>query len=238
MNSTLTIRTDFTVDLVQAQANDDSVMWAAKISTLGERSQLRVAEDFKNRTFLIRYLMKNRHGTPFEHNLMTFYVEAPIFVFREMMRHRIGISYNEESARYKELSPVFYVPGFNRPLVQTGKTGYYKHEAGSEELTYLATSKLGEAYAVAYRCYQDMIAEGVTREVARSCLPVGTYVSAYVTMNARSLMHFLSLRTEGSAVPSHPQWEIAQVAAQMEAHWCELMPVTAEAFDLAERMAP
>ncbi|WP_204268146.1 FAD-dependent thymidylate synthase, partial [Escherichia coli] len=64
---------------------------------------------------LINYLMRDRHGSPFEHNSMTFYVQAPIFVFREFMRHRIA-SYNEESGRYRELRPVFYVPARERNL--------------------------------------------------------------------------------------------------------------------------
>ncbi|GAA3042274.1 hypothetical protein GCM10020000_21500 [Streptomyces olivoverticillatus] len=65
--------------------------------------------------------MRDRHGSPFEHNSMTFFISAPIFVFREFMRHRVGWSYNEESGRYRELEPVFYVPGESRKLVQEGR---------------------------------------------------------------------------------------------------------------------
>ena len=85
-----------------------------------------------------------------------------------------------------------------------------------------------------------MLAAGVAREVARSVLPVNIYSSMYVTMNARSLMNFLSLRTkrEDSAFPSFPQREIEMVAEKMEAFWRELMPATAAAFDKNGRVAP
>ena len=76
--------------------------------------------------------MRDRHGSPFEHNSMTFYVQAPIFVFREFMRHRIA-SYNEESGRYRELRPVFYVPGPERKLIQEGKPGAYVFVDGTPE---------------------------------------------------------------------------------------------------------
>ena len=92
----------------------------------------------------------------------------------------------------------------------------------------------------AYRAYLRMLDAGVAREVARGVLPVATYSSMYVTMNARSLMHFLSLRTkrESSHFPSYPQREIEMVAELMEAEWARLMPVTHAAFEAAGRVAP
>lgn len=78
------------------------------------------------------FLMRERHGSPFEHNALTFKVRAPIFVWREHHRHR-HMSYNEQSGRYMELSPDFYVPDAQRPLVQVGKTGAYRFEPGTEE---------------------------------------------------------------------------------------------------------
>jgi thymidylate synthase (FAD) len=80
----------------------------------------------------------------------------------------------------------------------------------------------------------------VAREVSRAVLPVGLYSSMYVTMNARALMNFLSLRThrEGSHFPSYPQREIEMVAEIMEEHWARLMPLTYEAFQDGGRVAP
>ncbi len=85
--------------------------------------------------------MRDRHGSPFEHNSMTFYVQAPIFVFREFMRHRIA-SYNEESGRYRELRPVFYVPAPERNLVQQGKPGAYEFVPGTPEQTAIVDAEV------------------------------------------------------------------------------------------------
>jgi thymidylate synthase (FAD) len=178
-------------------------------------------------------------NSPFEHNSMTFYVQAPIFVFRELMRHRIA-SYNEESGRYRELRPVFYVPGPERKLVQEGKPGHYVFVDGTPEQYAVVDSETRAACTAAYGAYQRMLEAGVAREVARGVLPVATYSSAYVTMNARALMNFLSLRTkrEDSHFPSFPQREIEMVAEKMEAFWAGLMPLTHAAFDASGRVAP
>jgi len=183
--------------------------------------------------------MRERHGSPFEHNSMTFYVQAPIFVFREFMRHRIA-SYNEESGRYRQLDPVFYVPGPERRLVQQGKPGAYEFVEGTREQYDTVVEQTQEACTQAYRAYLRMLDAGVAREVARGVLPVATYSSMYVTLNARSLMNFLSLRTkrDASQFPSYPQREIEMVAEKMEAQWARLMPVTHAAFEAAGRVSP
>jgi thymidylate synthase (FAD) len=166
-------------------------------------------------------------------------VSAPIFVFREFMRHRIA-SYNEESGRYRELKPVFYVPAKERNLIQVGKTGAYTFEPGTKEQYELTVKAMKDAYVVAYDNYQKMLEAGIAREVARAVLPVATYSSMYVTMNARALMNFLSLRTsrEGSHFPSYPQREIEMVAEKMEAEFAKLMPLTYGAFEKSGRIAP
>ena len=232
-------RSDVTVELVKASASDADVLFAARVSTKGEQSLEDVGADATRSRGLINYLMRDRHGSPFEHNSMTFYVQAPIFVFREFMRHRIA-SYNEESGRYRQLRPVFYVPGPQRRLVQQGKPGAYEFVEGSAEQHEIVTEETRRACEQAYAAYVAMLDAGVAREVARIVLPVATYSSMYVTMNARSLMNFLSLRTrrEGSRFPSFPQREIEMVAEAMEGDWRRLMPLTAEAFDAGGRVAP
>jgi thymidylate synthase (FAD) len=232
-------RSDMTVELVRSSAHDADVLFAARVSTLGEQSLAEVDADAERSAGLIRFLMRDRHGSPFEHNSMTFYVQAPIFVFREFMRHRIA-SYNEESGRYRELRPVFYVPSAERKLVQEGKPGHYVFVDGTSEQHATVVEQTKQACAAAYRAYQQMLDAGVAREVARGVLPVATYSSMYVTMNARSLMNFLSLRTkrEGSAYPSFPQREIEMVAEQMEQLWAPLMPVTHAAFEACGRVSP
>jgi thymidylate synthase (FAD) len=188
---------------------------------------------------LINYLARERHGSPFEHTSMTFFISAPIFVFREFMRHRIA-SYNEESGRYRELKPVFYVPSKERKLVQIGKAGSYTFIDGNAEQYEITVKAIKETCKLAYANYQKMLDAGVAREVARAVLPVTLYSSMYVTMNARALMNFLSLRTarDGSHFPSYPQREIEMVAEKMEAEFAKLMPITYGAFEKSGRIAP
>ena len=232
-------RSDVTVELVRAAAQDGDVLFAARVSTKGEQSLEDVDGDAERSQGLINYLMRDRHGSPFEHNSMTFFVSAPIFVFREFMRHRIA-SYNEESGRYRELQPVFYVPGPERKLVQEGKPGAYDFVDGTAEQHETAVRLTKQACEQAYAAYREMLDAGIAREVARGVLPVATYSSMYVTMNARSLMNFLSLRTKrpDSAFPSYPQREIEMVAERMEQYWSQLMPLTHTAFERNGRVAP
>ena len=238
--SEIRFRSDVTVELVKAAADDSDVVWAARVSTAGEASIAAKDQDAERSAGLIRFLMRDRHGTPFEHNSFTFLVSAPIFVFREFMRHRVGWSYNEESGRYRELQPVFYIPGPGRKLIQQGKPGAYDFVDGTEEQHKLVTEATEEACRQAYKAYLEMLDAGVAREVARGVLPVATYSSMYATCNARSLMHFLSLRTKhpDSTFPSFPQREIEMVAEGMEAHFARLMPITYAAFVASGRVAP
>src|ERR1700740_1971843 len=120
----ISFRSDVTVELIKNARSDSDVSWAARVSTKGEQSLDDVSKDPERSAGLINFLMRDRHGTPFEHSSMTFYVSAPIFVFREFMRHR-PFSYHRESGRSRPLEPVFYVPGPERRLVQSGKPGAY-----------------------------------------------------------------------------------------------------------------
>ena len=235
-------RSDIAVELVRSSASDSDVLFAARVSTQGEKTlegALDADLDTSRSSGLINYLMRDRHGSPFEHNSMTFYVQAPIFVFREFMRHRIA-SYNEESGRYRELNPVFYVPAPERNLVQVGKPGAYDFEPGTPEQTELVQAEARRISTDAFDSYQRMLDAGVAREVARIVLPLNIYSSMYVTMNARSLMNFLSLRTkrEGTHFPSFPQREIEMAAEQMEQHFERLMPITHAAFNGNGRVSP
>jgi thymidylate synthase (FAD) len=234
------LRSDVTVELVKHTASDADVLFAARVSTVGEQSLAELDKDPERSKGLINYLVRDRHGSPFEHNSMTFLISAPIFVFREFMRHRVGWSYNEESGRYRELQPVFYVPDASRKLVQEGRPGKYRFVEGTEAQQELVGRAMADSYRQAYATYREMLAAGVAREVARAVLPVGLYSSMYATCNARSLMHFLGLRTqhELARVPSFPQREIEMVGEKMEAEWQRLMPLTHAAFNANGRVAP
>src|SRR6202007_2314596 len=158
----ITFRSDMTVELVKHSASDADVIWAARVSTKGEQSLADVDADPERSRGLIDFLMRDRHGTPFEHSTMTFYVRAPIFVFREFMRHRT-FSYNEESGRYRELAPEFYVPRTERKLGQQGKPGKYEFVEGTPEQHKLVTEATKDAYRRAYAAYREMLDAGVAR---------------------------------------------------------------------------
>ena len=230
----ITLTPRITVDLVDHMGSDLSVVKAARVSTVGAD-----AENSEESAGLINFLMRDRHGSPFEHNALTFRVTAPLFVWREHHRHRIA-SYNEESGRYKQLDPVFYVPDPERALKQVGKAGAYTFVPGDVDQQILVSTSLADNAYSAYSRYQSMLDAGVAREVARMCLPVNIMSTCYVTMNARALMNFLSLRTksEDSTYPSYPQREIEMVAEQYEAAFSELFPLTHKAFVDNGRVAP
>lgn len=231
-------RENIPVTMIQAQASDSLVVAAARVSVMGMGSN--VPGSATEHAGLINFLMKNRHGSPFEHNQFIFRVTAPIFVWREHMRHRIGFSYNEESGRYKQLDPVFYVPSDKRKLIQTGTTGSYTFIAGSQDQINMVRKSIEYANTVAYDEYERLLEAGVAKEVARMVLPVNIFSTAYVTMNARSLMNFLSLRTKSldSTFPSFPQREIEMVAEQYESAFATQMPLTYAAFCANGRVAP
>lgn len=225
-------RSDMTVELIDSMGGDGSVVRSARVSSGS------VGDDASRDVGLINYLMRDRHGSPFEHAVFTFRIEAPIFVFREFQRHRMA-SYNEESGRYKELEPVFYVPDENRKLIQIGKPGAYTFEDGDSYQKKLVQSFLKQNATEDYLTYVDLLGAGVAREVARMVLPLNIYSSMYVTMNARALMNFLSLRSlEQGTYPSFPQEEIAMVARDMELIFSEKMPHTHASFQKNGRVAP
>ncbi|MET8880422.1 FAD-dependent thymidylate synthase [Streptomyces rubiginosohelvolus] len=232
------LRSRISVELVDHTASDLGVIRAARVSTAGEEAHREERGD-AYMAGLIQYLMRSRHGSPFEHNSMTFLVNAPIFVIRHMMRHRMW-SFNEESARYKNLESVFYVPDSDRLLKQEGKPGHYQYVPGSEEDYELLSLSASTAYRAAFREYQQMLDAGIARELARMVLPVATFSTVYATCNARSLMHFLGLRTNraDATYVSHPQREIEIVAEQMEAEFQRLMPLTHASYERCGRVSP
>jgi thymidylate synthase (FAD) len=243
MTTTMTeieTRSDIAVELVQSAGSDASIIAAARVSTAAELSAAALDQDPTESEGLINFLMKGRHGSPFEHAQMTFLISAPIFVFREWHRHRVGWSYNEESARYRQMRPVFYVPDERRNLKQIGKPGAYEFVPGEPQDLIAAHLSMEHIYGAAYAAYEDMLELGIAREVARVVLPVATYSTMYATCNPRSLMHFLSLRTKSddAMFKSFPQREIEIAAEKMEAEFARLFPITHEAWVRNGRVAP
>ena len=160
------------------------------------------------------------NSVPFETSVFTFRIECPIFVSRQLVKHRTT-TISETSGRYRELPGEFYIPSEARPLAQAGRTGDYNMvHLGEHEETRLALEMV-RASQRAWASYEHMLRNGAAKEVARMVLPVNLYTSMYLTINARNLIHFLSLRNE-----HHAQWETREVAAQMEDIFAEKMPLT------------
>lgn len=232
----ITYRNSSSVKLIDTMGDDESIADAAWVSTRGSKAFEAAPERIEG---LINMLMRDRHGSPFEHVLFTFGIETPIFVAREFFRHRIA-SYNEVSARYTVMQPNFYLPPTERPLVQKGKPGSYKFTPGTSQQYSMTVWAHKEANEQAWKSYQAMLDCGVAREVARNVLPVNLFTSFYVTMNLRSLFNFFSLRAkdENTSVPTHPLYEIEQVAKKMEAEVKEIVPVAYNAFQTNQRVSP
>ena len=208
-------------------ADDLSVVNGARVSFARHKSEMDDAD-----AGLIRFLMRERHGTPFEHNSFRFHIRAPIFVAREWFRHRIG-SFNEFSMRYAKATDEFYVPAADDVRSQVGKPGAYSFEPVEAEVAETARDEMRTVYETAYAAYERLVELGVARELARSVLPVGAYTEFYWTVNARALMNFLSLRNSETA-----QREIRRYAEACERFLAEKMPVTHAAFVANDRTAP
>lgn len=260
------LTSEITVRLIQSCGGDHVVVAAAKVSTSGEEAAklartacpihtpdmeewagCDLCEPFRKQAEagrgLIRYLMQNRHGTPFEHSFLSFFVHAPIFVWREWHRHRIGHSFNEESARYKTLDPVFYVPPRDRAMMKADgwKPGRPKFLPCEDDEVYARLcSNLVESYELAYANYLENLSLGIDPGLARDCLPVGIYSSCWVSVNPRSLMAFLSLRTHEPSARhvSYPLYEIDVAARECEKALRDGWPITHEAFNEFGRVAP
>jgi thymidylate synthase (FAD) len=215
------------VRLDDAMASDLSVANAARVSFARRKEEMDDAD-----AGLIRFLMRERHGTPFEHNAFRFHVRCPIFVAREWFRHRVG-SFNEFSMRYAKATDEFYVPAPEDVRSQVGKPGAYTFETVDLELAEQTRDEMRAVYEAAFATYERLVEQGIAREVARAVLPVGAYTEFYWTINARSLMNFVSLRAAETA-----QREIRRYAEAVERFLEQHMPITHAAFVANDRTAP
>ena len=211
------------IRLVDFMGGDNRVVSSARVSfgavSKGEEQDKR----------LIKYLLEHAHHTPFEHCYFQFHVCCPIFVARQWMRHRWG-SFNEVSARYTQVQDEFYIPAQFRGQDTKNKQG----SVPSSALDQKALIKLYEdSVEASYAAYKKLIEAGVAREMARGVLPVCQYTQFYWSVNARSLLNFLSLRTD-----KHAQWEIRVYADAIAKIFQEKMPWSWEAFDNLSRKLP
>ena len=209
-----------------ALASDLAVVNAARVSFNAQSQEMGERDEG-----LIRFLMRNRHGSPFEHGYFRFLVKAPLTVVREHHRHRAGHSYNEWSGRYSKIDPEFYVPDFVR--TQIGKPGAYTFEPVDEETRAATREEIERSGREAFAAYERLLERGIAKEVARLVLPLSTYTKYYWSCNPRSLMHFCSLRNHPDA-----QFEIREYASAAESFLEKLMPVTHASYLANDRTAP
>jgi thymidylate synthase (FAD) len=215
------------VRLDSFMADDLSVVNSARVSFAKSSEQID-----ESGVGLINFLMREQHGTPFEHNAFRFHIKCPIFVAREWFRHRIG-SFNEFSARYSEVPNEFWKPEISHVRTQKGKPGAYSFEPVHQSVAEESMSIIEEINTKSYGAYLTLLHLGVAKEVARSVLPVSMYTQFYWTVNARALMNFLSLRTAETA-----QLEIREYANSVEEIFADKMPITHQAWIKNERKAP
>ncbi|HNX94459.1 MAG TPA: FAD-dependent thymidylate synthase [Holophaga sp.] len=187
------------VQLIDHMGSDLSIVNAARVS-FGKRKESFDEGDAK----LVRYLAAHEHTSPFRHTALTFHVKAPIFVFRQWMKHRIGSEFNEISGRYVEFpEDEFYVPEHFRQQAKVNKQG------SEGEIDEANRDRAKELYLAACRNsvgqYRELLSLGVCREQARCVLPLGLYSEVYWTASLQAVAHFIHLRTDG-----HAQWEIQQ----------------------------
>ena len=209
-----------------ALASDLAVVNAARVSFNAISDEMSERDEG-----LIRFLMRERHGSPFEHGYFRFIVKAPIFVVREHHRHRAGHSYNEWSGRYSKLDAEFYVPDYVR--TQVGKPGSYSFEAVEPDVREAAREEIRATAEQGFEAYERMLEQGVAKEVARMALPLSLYTKYFWSCNPRSLMHFCSLRNSEQA-----QFEIREYAKAAETFLERVMPITHAAFLANSRTAP
>lgn len=215
------------INLVEIMGKDLAVVNSARVSYGNSTFELSEKDER-----LIHRLLRDRHGTPFEQAVMTWYVRCPIFVAREWFRHRIG-SFNEFSARYKEMPMDFYTPkNFRVPAPEEVQMNY-KYVNADEKTNEQATEILRQVYEMCQWGYESLLELGIAKEHARVGLPVGIYTEFRWTINARALMNFLALRNHPAAMA-----EIRAYAKAIESIWATEMPVTSAAFIANGRVAP
>lgn len=208
------------VELIDFMGGDIRTVAAARVSNAIKLKDASKGED-KDKG-LLKYLLKHNHTSPFEHSVFTFYIKAPLFVFREWHRHRTQ-SYNEISGRYVEFEPEFYIPLQFRVPASTNKQGSILPEDNTGNWNWKVTTVYNKALITAYDSYKELLDLGVAKEMARMVIPLSLYSEMYATVDAHNLMKFLALRNAPDA-----QWEIQEYARATETIFAEKMPWTYE----------
>ena len=211
------------IRLVECLGDDYSVVQAARVSYgIGRKSK---EEDER----LIHYLMQHRHTSPFEMCILKFHLRVPIFVFRQIIRHRTA-SVNEYSQRYTRAIDDVLLPQQNEWRGQSKENKQASTGVLPEKIGSVLTEKFAAAYAAAREAYEFALSVGVAREQARIVLPLATFTEAYWAIDLHNLFHFIRLRTSPAA-----QAETRETAQAMFSIIKEKYPVCAQAFEAVEK---
>ena len=227
------LKEDSRVELIQQVGSDLSIARAAWTSTKADMTD---DVDESRVAGLINYLVKMKHLVPLEHGSITFSCTVPIFTSRQMVKHRVGVSFSEESGRYRELRPVFWIPRKDSKIipVEGSKPSRPESRAADIDLYNKIIEEKRISYTNDYQSYLRQLELGVSNEIARTSLPVGLMTSNWITFNPRSLLHFLSLRTKedpkDATIVSYAQEQIHEVAKEMEKYMEQFWPLTYAAF--------
>ncbi len=208
------------VRLVDYMGSDAAIVQAARVS-YGAGTK-KVSED----RGLIRYLMRNRHTSPFEMVEFKFHVKLPIFVARQWIRHRTA-NVNEYSGRYSVMKEEFYTPADEdiRFQAKDNKQGR-SDELVPEEIKRKLVDTLNASQKQAYEQYSQFVDDGLAREIARINLPLSLYTEWYWKIDLHNLFHFLRLRLD-----KHAQKEIRDYAEIMAKMVQTVCPMAYEAFE-------
>jgi len=209
------------VRLVESVGSDLSIVRAARVSY---NADWRTGKDEGKDSKLIHYLLRNHHTSPFESVVFTFEIKCPIFVARQWHRHRTW-AYNEVSARYTELPEEYYIPEPQKITSQSKDNKQMRTEEQHPDATYIK-DQLELNHSEAFKVYKDLLQVGCPRELARTVLPLATYIRYFGTVNLHNLLHFIRLRNH-----IHAQYEIRVYAEAIKELISKIVPVTMEAFN-------
>lgn len=202
--------------------SDEVIDQSARVS-YGRNKQSRSTQEIEN---LIRYLMRNKHTSPFEMVELRFHLKIPIFIMRQLVRHRT-VNLNEYSGRYSIMSNEFYMPNPERVMGQSS----INKQLSEGDLPFTVVddfrSSLDELYKYAYSQYTESVNSGVSRELARIQLPLSNYTELYWKIDLHNFFNYISLRDD----PSHAQNEIVQLAKIMYSMTSKKVPISCKAFE-------
>ena len=210
------------IGLFEHMGSDLSIVRNARVSY---NAEWRAGEDAGKDEKLIRYLLKNRHTSPFESVTFTFDIKCPIFVARQWHRHRTW-SYNEVSARYAELPEEFYIPNHDDVGTQSKDNKQMRvMDVAVRVGTVAFIHALQDHSETGFMKYREAMELGIPRELARCFLGLNTYTHFFATVDLHNLLHFLNLRLH-----EHAQYEIRVYAEAIVALIEPVVPVTIAAW--------